>query len=406
MAETNVSMVAQALTAHLRQALVALAPEIGELSVTQLEALFKAGEELTQKVRAERDRRSDALAEEQRLMLDPLASTLIRLVQIDYTRLDVKEVRAAWDALSGLDNTGLQRLSEAIMERKPDRLWESDAEARPYYQATKVVRYFSSFSKPQPTDIAERWLSHPMFRLIIPRPYYHQIALDGKTYYMRLRSQALADPDLEEEVFVAAAVDPDVYLRRSMVKEIPHLPSAALAILADDEDVTVVKGVADHANTSPDDLRRLAGHPDRSAFCVAARVARNAHTPPDVLEELAAEFSTEVAANPSTPISLLERWVAGRDGRLHGVVATNPSCPSYLLRILAANPDSSIRGWVARHHNTEDETLAKLAHDRSSTVRSVAIAEQKRRLASGGGEVPSSPTRQPRISEAIDLNTE
>jgi hypothetical protein len=96
-------------------------------------------------------------------------------------------------------------------------------------------------------------------------------------------------------------------------------------------------------------------------------LARDASTPPSVLEELAKDRDWEirqgVAENPSTPPSVLEELAKDRDWEIRQGVAENPSTPPSVLEELASDGNDRIRQRVAQNFFTPISALKILTKE-------------------------------------------
>lgn len=103
-------------------------------------------------------------------------------------------------------------------------------------------------------------------------------------------------------------------------------------------------------------------------------LAANPSTPPSVLERLAEDKSADgwdsVAFNPSTPASLLEHLAGHKDEDIRKSVAQNPAAPPSILELLAEDKKAPVRWWVAANPSTPGYVLERLAKDRNEIVRS------------------------------------
>ncbi len=119
-------------------------------------------------------------------------------------------------------------------------------------------------------------------------------------------------------------------------------------------------------------LKELAQAEDMSARWA---VAKNPHTPREVLEKLAQDPINLVraltATNPNTPKDILKSLFNDekivRDG-----LSGNPSTPAKLLNILADDSDKMVRLRVAENPSTQRETLEKLSRDADVDVSKAA----------------------------------
>ena len=107
-------------------------------------------------------------------------------------------------------------------------------------------------------------------------------------------------------------------------------------------------------------------------------VAKNHHTPTDVLEKLAKDkinlVRALVATNPNTPVPILNSLFSDekivRDG-----LSGNPNTPEKLLKILAGDVDKMVRLRVAENPTTSPAILKELLDDSDKDV--VKAAEIK-----------------------------
>lgn len=104
-------------------------------------------------------------------------------------------------------------------------------------------------------------------------------------------------------------------------------------------------------------------------------VAKNPHTPKEVLEKLARDevnlVRALVATNPNTPSELLYKLFEDekivRDG-----ISGNPNAPTELLEKLASDSDKLVRLRVAENPATPKEVLQKLSQDVDKDVSKAA----------------------------------
>ncbi len=104
-------------------------------------------------------------------------------------------------------------------------------------------------------------------------------------------------------------------------------------------------------------------------------VAKNPHTPTEILERLAKDevnlVRALVATNPNTPIECLYSFFEDekivRDG-----ISGNPKAPVELLDKLAEDRDKLVRLRVAENPATSKETLEKLQNDSDKDVAKAA----------------------------------
>ncbi len=119
-------------------------------------------------------------------------------------------------------------------------------------------------------------------------------------------------------------------------------------------------------------LTRLSKAKDMSARWA---VAKNPHTPKEVLKELSNDKINLVralcATNPNTPKEALEKFMEDekivRDG-----LSGNPSTPIKYLAILAKDSDKMVRLRVAENPSTTEEILKELSKDSDLDVSKAA----------------------------------
>ncbi|MDD2906298.1 MAG: hypothetical protein WBK95_09415 [Sulfurimonas sp.] len=110
-------------------------------------------------------------------------------------------------------------------------------------------------------------------------------------------------------------------------------------------------------------------------------VAKNPHTPTDVLSLLAKDevnlVRALVATNPKTSPSVLEKFFSDekivRDG-----LSGNPSTPVKILKILANDADKMVRMRLAENTNATPEVLKELLEDKDENVAMAARANLER----------------------------
>ncbi|HEX5623652.1 MAG TPA: hypothetical protein VFX57_04330 [Sulfuricurvum sp.] len=106
-------------------------------------------------------------------------------------------------------------------------------------------------------------------------------------------------------------------------------------------------------------------------------VAKNPHTPVEVLRHLAADsinlVRALVATNPSTPSDVLEKFFSDekivRDG-----LSGNPNTPAKLLKILADDNDKMVRMRLAENRSAPKEIIETLLKDNDVDVTKAAQA--------------------------------
>lgn len=111
-------------------------------------------------------------------------------------------------------------------------------------------------------------------------------------------------------------------------------------------------------------------------------VAKNPHTPIEVLRHLSADpinlVRALVAANPSTPSDVLEKFFNDekivRDG-----LSGNPNTPSKFLKILCDDNDKMVRMRLAENRSAPKEILHILTNDTDIDVSKAASANLEER---------------------------
>ncbi|HIO70466.1 MAG TPA: hypothetical protein EYG60_00880 [Campylobacterales bacterium] len=111
-------------------------------------------------------------------------------------------------------------------------------------------------------------------------------------------------------------------------------------------------------------------------------VAKNPHTPTEILEELSKDkinlVRALVATNPNTPKSVLETLFNDekivRDG-----LSGNPNTPQEILEELSKDMDKMVRMRVAENPSTPKHVLEKLLNDPDENVVKASQANLDRR---------------------------
>ncbi|ADR35152.1 hypothetical protein Sulku_2493 [Sulfuricurvum kujiense DSM 16994] len=106
-------------------------------------------------------------------------------------------------------------------------------------------------------------------------------------------------------------------------------------------------------------------------------VAKNPHTPVEVLRHLSADpinlVRALVAANPSTPSDILEKFFSDekivRDG-----LSGNPNTPAKLLKILCDDNDKMVRMRLAENRSAPTDIIQILVNDSDVDVSKAAEA--------------------------------
>ena len=111
-------------------------------------------------------------------------------------------------------------------------------------------------------------------------------------------------------------------------------------------------------------------------------VAKNPHTPVDVLELLAKDeinlVRALVATNPSTPTSVLEKFFSDEKIVKDGL-SGNPNTSEKLLKILADDADKMVRLRLAENPSASIQILEKLSKDLDPNVSKAAQIHLEKR---------------------------
>ena len=160
---------------------------------------------------------------------------------------------------------------------------------------------------------------------------------------------------------------------RWYVARSPQVSSSLLEILAKDESVMVMKGVAENHRT-PTQLLETLAKDER----VRGEVAQNPTINLALLESLSKDSSNVVrgcaAENSLTPLSILKTLSKEKDIFVRKGVANNQNCDLQLLEMLAQDKNEKVRRAVAKNPKTSSNLLEILAKDKKEGVRS-GVAE-------------------------------
>jgi|CXWL01.1.fsa_nt_gi hypothetical protein len=124
---------------------------------------------------------------------------------------------------------------------------------------------------------------------------------------------------------------------------------------------------------------------NRKGLAVIRLVARHPNTDAATLARLAAEPNAQVAAhelaaNPRTPMPVLERWFNSTDYLVEWGLALNPNTPQRVMARLAASDNLYARMNLTYNKSTPREILERLARDPDETVaRNAALAIERRK---------------------------
>lgn len=175
-------------------------------------------------------------------------------------------------------------------------------------------------------------------------------------------------PKDREQILYLASV-------RASVASNPSTPVDILEKLASDENNRVRLSVVKNPNTSVNILQYLVDDRDREVAETAtklmkqrlgeydAAVLRDPKTPTWVVEKLAKQEASAVAAHPNAPLNLLLEFSKHKNWGLREAVAKNPNAPVSILEQLAQDEVSQVRRQVAVNPNIPVNLLEQLAKD-------------------------------------------
>lgn len=172
-------------------------------------------------------------------------------------------------------------------------------------------------------------------------------------------------------------------------------------------DLFFLAALAQHPNARAGLLERIAGLQDaelyepigslwdvmgenRKGLAPMRLLARNPNTDGATLAKLAdgpraEKIVTELAANPRTPLPVLQRWFESSDERVERGLALNPKTPQRVMERLSASPNLYTRLNLAYNRATPREILDRLASDAEESVaRNAAQAIARRKM--GGSQ--------------------
>lgn len=172
------------------------------------------------------------------------------------------------------------------------------------------------------------------------------------------------------------ALSGDTMVRRSVALD-SMTSIAILEKLSQDWNELVRSGVAGNPNTPATLLRQMALDKDP---LVRGAVSQNRAAPTETLEMLSLDEHEHlyprnmVAANPSTPLAVLERLVLDQSKLVRYYLATNPCATADILEKLGTGKERGLkfvymRSSVARHKNAPEALIARLAADGQVQVR-------------------------------------
>lgn len=207
------------------------------------------------------------------------------------------------------------------------------------------------------------------------------IAADAKTLdavsrskHFRARFYAARHELTPVDRVVELASDRMDVVRRGVAMN-PNTPREVLEGFVAARDLEVLDQVAEHPNTSPETLDRLA----RGTGNQMTSVAKNPSASAETLERLADDTSTGnqtramVAGNPSAPDELRGQLVRDSDKWVRQHAAKNPKLTAEEMRLLAADSNGDVRRALGKNKATNAEALHVLARDEDHFVRRAAV---------------------------------
>lgn len=177
-----------------------------------------------------------------------------------------------------------------------------------------------------------------------------------------------SEHDLQKTVGMANANKPTRQISPKREAASKNTSTARLAELAEIPDEAVQRALAKNWHTPPEILNKLSSSCDLDT-CVA--VASNPSSHASILKKLAGSKGdslviVRIAKNPNTPTALLDELAVGMDKRsahFRAVIANSLNAPAMLLEKLAEDKFVFTRAMVARNSNTPAATLEKLSRD-------------------------------------------
>ncbi len=157
----------------------------------------------------------------------------------------------------------------------------------------------------------------------------------------------------------------------------PQTPIRVLEQLATDNEGRVLHALLRHPNL-PTNLNsfvqeRCSHATQWNSWLPEKSVAANPKTPVEMLEKLALSpllpTRRRVARHPNTPLNVLETLARDDDMFVRAGVAENPNATSALLEILILDADWWVRAAVAKNHNASPQLLETLTNDALSDMR-------------------------------------
>lgn len=197
-----------------------------------------------------------------------------------------------------------------------------------------------------------------------------------------VRSAVAQNPTISPEMLTVLAKD-SAYMVRHNVAQNPKTPAEVLVILANEAGYMLRECVARNRNTPLQTLKELASD-DRAE--VRLSVALNTFAPLDLNSRInhLKSFGTEgdefgygrgfLAANPETPVEILELFSKDKNHVVRCGVAVNPATPISILKVLAKQDSNQIvQARVAENPSIPEslrrEVIEDLVNDLEPWIR-------------------------------------
>lgn len=198
------------------------------------------------------------------------------------------------------------------------------------------------------------------------------------------RRYAAENPSLLTRSLRLLADDPSDDVRASVARN-AATPLDVVEHLARDESQNVALAAMENPLISVETLQRLARH---SNSWVVSSVAGHANSPVSLLRELSnlkdddiaggvawlEPVRRSIARNPHTPVEILRALAGHSDSKIRAGVAVNPSSPLGLLLMLGADDVAEVRAEAAWNEHAPLSLLTRLEGDEDDVVRAHVAA--------------------------------
>ena len=180
-----------------------------------------------------------------------------------------------------------------------------------------------------------------------------------------VRSAVAQNLTTPAEILVVLAKDSGYDVRYNVARH-PTTPLEVLVILAKEAYYGIRGGVAGNRNTSPEILRKLASDDNADVrFSVAANPSAQLDLifRMNLLKSSAAEGDEYgygrgfLAANPETPVEILELFSKDKDDRVRCGVAVNPATPIGILKVLAKEESAKGESQIVQARVAENPSI-------------------------------------------------